>query len=63
MWYNDITCDVIGDVTRIRGFSRKTLAALTTTIESREWMRQRMAAKSHSPKHPRASSTIDVDIM
>lgn len=37
------------------------LLALITTIESREWMQQRIAIDGHPPKHPRASSTDDVE--
>ena len=42
----------------VRGVTRETLVALTTTIESREWMRRRRASKCLAP---RASSTDDVE--
>ena len=35
--------------------------ALTTTIESREWMRRKYAMEGRPPEHPRASSTDDVE--
>lgn len=49
------------EINYVRGFSRETLLALTTTIESREWMRRRNAMEGHPPEHPRASSTDDVE--
>ena len=45
----------------IRGVTRETLVALTTTIESREWMRRRRVSVGLPPEHPRASSTDDVE--
>ena len=45
----------------IRGLSRETLIALTTTIESREWMRRRFASESIPIEHPSATSTDDVE--
>ncbi len=41
--------------------TRQTLIALTTTIESREWVRRRRALQSLPPEHPRAGSTDDVE--
>ena len=49
------------EINNIRGFSRETLLALTTTIESREWVRRKNAIDGHVPEHPRASSTDDVE--
>ncbi len=45
----------------VRGWTRETLAALTTTIESREWMRRERAYNGLPPEHPRATSTDDVE--
>jgi len=45
----------------VHGLTRETLVALTTTIESREWMRRRRAESGLSPEHPRSSSTDDVE--
>ena len=44
----------------IRGMTRETLTALTTTIESREWMR-RCLNEGFPNEHPRATSTDDVE--
>ena len=44
----------------IRGMTRETLIALTTTIESREWARRKLANEGLPAEHPRASSTDDV---
>ena len=41
--------------------TRKTLIALTTTIESREWVRRRNKAMNLPHEHPRASTTDDVE--
>lgn len=41
--------------------SRELLVALTTTIESREWMRRKRSSGSLPPEHPRASTTDDVE--
>ncbi len=41
--------------------SRETLIALTTTIESREWIRRRCVSESIPLEHPRATSTDDVE--
>ena len=49
------------EINNVRGFSRETLLALTTTIESREWMRRKYAMEGRTPEHPRASSTDDVE--
>lgn len=43
------------------GFTRETLIALTTNIESREWRRVEIANAGLRPEHPRASSTDDVE--
>lgn len=45
----------------IRGFTRETLIALTTTIESREWMRRKNVSLYLPPEHPRSSTTDDVE--
>ena len=45
----------------IRGFSRETLIAVLTNIESQEY-RRRQSSKLHEiPEHPRASSSDDVE--
>ena len=49
------------DIRKVQGFSRETLIALTTTIESREWVRRSKANKGLTPEHPRASTTDDVE--
>ena len=48
-------------INTVRGFTRETLIALTTTIESREWIRRRNSSKKLPPEHPRASTTDDVE--
>ena len=45
----------------VRGLTRETLIALTTTIESREWIRRKNAANKLPPEHPRSSTTDDVE--
>lgn len=40
--------------------TRETLVALTTTIESREWVKRRRVSDGLPPEHPRASLTDDV---
>ena len=48
-------------INNVRGFTRETLIALTTTIESREWIRCRNASKKLPPVYPRASTTDDME--
>ena len=48
-------------ISGVRGMTRQTLVALTTTIESREWMRRRRAMEGLPPEHPRACFTDDVE--
>ena len=48
------------DTTAIQGMTQQTLIALTTTIESREWMR-RKRSNGVPAEHPRASTTDDVE--
>ena len=43
--------------------SWETVIALTTTIESGEWVRRRYANSHHEPEHPRAASTDDVECL
>lgn len=45
----------------IRGFSRETVIALLTNIESQEYVRRQHLHQNESPEHPRASSTDDVE--
>lgn len=45
----------------IRGFSRETVIALLTNIESQEYVRRQHLQQNESPEHPRASSTDDVE--
>ena len=52
---------VFRSLSGIRGMTRETLIALTTTIESREWMRRRCANEGLPLEHPRATSTDDVE--
>lgn len=47
----------------VLGFTRETVIALTTNIESREWKRREYANLGHVPEHPRASSTDDVECL
>ena len=47
----------------VRGMTTETLIALTTTIESCEWMRRRRASDGLAPEHPRASSTDDIECL
>ncbi|XP_064390678.1 uncharacterized protein LOC135338466 [Halichondria panicea] len=46
---------------KIRGFTREVLIALTTTIESKEWIKNRNLCENMPPEHPRSSSTDDVE--
>ena len=46
---------------KVRGFIRETLIALTTTIESRQWVRRANHVLNLPPEHPRASTTDDVE--
>ena len=46
---------------KARGFTREVLIALTTTIESKEWIRRRNWCQNMPPEHPRSSSTDDVE--
>ena len=43
----------------VLGFTRETVIALTTNIESREYVRR----TQNTPEHPRASSTDDVECL
>ena len=45
----------------VLGFTRETVIALTTNIESREWKRCRY--KNGEQEHPRASTTDDVECL
>ncbi len=45
----------------ILGFTRESLIATTTNIESREWKRQSNANAGIPSEHPRASTTDDVE--
>lgn len=45
----------------MRGFTRETLIAVTTNIESREFQRRRIAETGGDIEHPRASTTDDVE--
>ena len=47
----------------VLGFTRETVIALTTNIESREWKRREYANLGHVQEHPRASSTDDVECL
>ena len=48
-------------VRRVRGFTRESLIAMTTNIESREHRRRDIATSHGLPENPRASSTDDVE--
>ena len=45
-------------IDNIRGFTKETLVALTTNIESREWRRQ---LPNRKPEHPRSGTSDDVE--
>ena len=47
----------------VLGFTRETVIALTTNIESREWKWREYAFSGHSQEHPRALSTDDVECL
>ena len=51
-------CIIIRSLSGIRGMTRQTLIALTTTIESREWTHRSGAKEKLPPEHP---STDDVE--
>ena len=57
--YDFSTLEVNRNLSGIRGFTRETLIALTTTIESREWVRRNRSC--NILEHPRASTTDDVE--
>lgn len=46
---------------KVRGFTREVLIALTTTIESKEWITRQNVLLNMPPEHPRSSSTDDVE--
>ena len=48
------------DVTRICGFTKETLMAVTN-IESREWRRRGITSAQLHPEHPRASTSDDCE--
>ena len=45
------------------GFTRETVIALTTNIESMEWKRRENVESGLPPENPRASTTDDVECM
>ena len=45
----------------MRGFTRETIIAVTTNIESREFQRRQIIASGGDIEHPRASTTDDVE--
>ena len=45
-------------IDNIKGFTKETLVALTTNIESREWRRQ---LPNRKPEHPRSGTSDDVE--
>ena len=45
----------------VLGFTRETVIALTTNIESMEWKRRDNAASALQPENPRSSTTDDVE--
>ena len=45
------------------GFTRETVIALTTNIESMEWKRREIVESGLPPENPRASTTDDVECM
>ena len=45
----------------ILGFTRETIVALTTNIESREWKRRQYSGTGHRAENPRSSTTDDVE--
>ena len=49
------------NVNNVQGFSRETLVALTTNIESREWRCRFCSSNGLPSEHPRVSSTDDVE--
>jgi hypothetical protein len=65
-WYTEnydfSTLEVNRDINSVQGMSQQTLIALTTTIESREWIR-RNRSDTAPPEHPRASNTDDVECL
>lgn len=51
-------CILCRPVSNVLGFSRETLAAVTTNIESREWRRR---SDPSTQEHPRSGTTDDVE--
>ena len=47
----------------VLGFTRETVYALTTGIESVEWKRREYASLCYQPENPRSSTTDDVECM
>ena len=52
---------ICSDISKVCGFSRESLVALTTDIESRELRRLTNMEVGLPPEHPRASTTDDVE--
>ena len=66
MHYVHTTCactHILRPVKGVLGFTRETVVALTTDIESREWKRREYANTGHMQEHPRASTTDDVECL
>ena len=59
--YHNFVTHYYRPIGRIRGFTRETLIALTTNIESREHRRMEIAISQSLPENPRASTTDDVE--
>ena len=61
--YRHLTIFSYSPVDGVLGFTRETVVALTTNIESREWKRREYANTGYMQEHPRASSTDDVECL
>ena len=60
MFCSDYSCSC-RPVKGVRGFSRETVTAILTNVESQEYRRRQTAECHEMPEHPRASSSDDVE--
>ena len=57
--FNGVSIINYRKIDNIRGFTKETLVAVTTNIESREWRRQ----LCQKPEHPRSGTSDDVECL
>ncbi|XP_070537621.1 uncharacterized protein [Ptychodera flava] len=59
--YDFATVDINRPLQGIKGFSRETIIAVVTNIESQEFRRRQIATSNLPQEHPRAGTTDDVE--